>query len=121
MQRVLAADGNSYAGTDTCEGIYAKRSHRSDAAKPTHAGRRASSPARRHHSNSDTTGRYNGAAETGWTELHHTGPVAKVTGRARFADDYRVDGMLFAKLLSPMPHARVRRIDIVRSAWPCLV
>src|SRR4051794_29818643 len=38
--------------------------------------------------------------------------VAKVTGRARYAEDYRVDGMLFAKLLlSPMPHARVRRID----------
>jgi len=38
--------------------------------------------------------------------------VAKVTGRARFADDYRVDGMLFAKLLlSPMPHARIVRID----------
>src|SRR6058998_383238 len=38
--------------------------------------------------------------------------VAKVTGRARYAEDYRVDGMLFAKLLlSPMPHARVKRID----------
>jgi xanthine dehydrogenase molybdenum-binding subunit len=38
--------------------------------------------------------------------------VAKVTGRARYAEDYRVDGMLFAKLLlSPMPHARVRRLD----------
>src|SRR5512142_159603 len=38
--------------------------------------------------------------------------VAKVTGRARYAEDYRADGMLFAKLLlSPMPHARVRRID----------
>jgi xanthine dehydrogenase molybdenum-binding subunit len=38
--------------------------------------------------------------------------VAKVTGRALFAEDYRADGMLFAKLLlSPMPHARVRRID----------
>jgi CO/xanthine dehydrogenase Mo-binding subunit len=38
--------------------------------------------------------------------------VAKVTGRARYAEDYRVDGMLFCKLLtSPMPHARVRRID----------
>ena len=38
--------------------------------------------------------------------------VAKVTGRARFSDDYRVDGMLFAKLLlSPMPHAKVVRID----------
>src|SRR6187455_2048735 len=38
--------------------------------------------------------------------------VAKVTGRARYAEDYRADGMLFTKLLlSPMPHARVRRID----------
>src|SRR6059058_288054 len=38
--------------------------------------------------------------------------IAKVTGRARYAEDYRVEGMLFAKLLlSPMPHARVRRVD----------
>ena len=38
--------------------------------------------------------------------------VAKVTGRARYAEDFRADGMLFCKLLlSPMPHARVRRID----------
>ena len=38
--------------------------------------------------------------------------VAKVTGKARYAEDFRVDGMLFAKLLlSPIPHARVRRID----------
>jgi xanthine dehydrogenase molybdenum-binding subunit len=38
--------------------------------------------------------------------------VAKVTGKAKYAEDYRVDGMLFAKLLlSPMPHARVVRID----------
>jgi CO/xanthine dehydrogenase Mo-binding subunit len=38
--------------------------------------------------------------------------VAKVTGRARYAEDHRADGMLFAKLLlSPMPHARVRRLD----------
>ena len=38
--------------------------------------------------------------------------VAKVTGRARYAEDFRADGMLFAKLLvSPMPHGRVRRID----------
>ena len=38
--------------------------------------------------------------------------VAKVTGRAKYAEDYRADGMLFAKLLlSPMPHARVRHID----------
>ena len=38
--------------------------------------------------------------------------VAKVTGRARYAEDYRAEGMLFSKLmLSPMPHARVRNID----------
>ena len=39
--------------------------------------------------------------------------VAKVTGRAKYAEDYRADGMLFAKLLlSPMPHARVRHMDM---------
>jgi xanthine dehydrogenase molybdenum-binding subunit len=38
--------------------------------------------------------------------------VAKVTGRAKYAEDFRADGMLFAKLLlSPMPHARIRNID----------
>jgi xanthine dehydrogenase molybdenum-binding subunit len=38
--------------------------------------------------------------------------VAKVTGRAKYAEDFRVEGMLFAKLLlSPRPHARVTRID----------
>src|ERR1700680_561447 len=38
--------------------------------------------------------------------------VAKVTGKAKYAEDYRADGMLFAKLLlSPLPHARVRHID----------
>ncbi len=38
--------------------------------------------------------------------------VAKVTGRAKFAEDFRADGMLFAKqLLSSMPHARIVRID----------
>src|SRR5881409_1867706 len=37
---------------------------------------------------------------------------AKVTGRARYAEDFRAQGMLFARLLlSPYPHARVRRID----------
>jgi len=37
---------------------------------------------------------------------------AKVTGQAKYAEDFRADGMLFCKLLlSPMPHARVRRID----------
>ncbi len=38
--------------------------------------------------------------------------VAKVTGRAKYAEDFRAEGMLFAKLLlSPLPHARIRRID----------
>src|SRR5947208_13127997 len=38
--------------------------------------------------------------------------VAKVTGKAKYSEDHRVDGMLFCKLLSsPMPHARVRRLD----------
>ena len=38
--------------------------------------------------------------------------VAKVTGKAKYAEDFRADGMLWAKLLlSPMPHARVLSID----------
>jgi CO/xanthine dehydrogenase Mo-binding subunit len=38
--------------------------------------------------------------------------VAKVTGRAKYSEDFRAEGMLFAKLLlSPLPHARIRRID----------
>ena len=38
--------------------------------------------------------------------------VAKVTGKAKYAEDYKAEGMLWAKLLlSPMPHARVIRID----------
>src|SRR5215510_5512857 len=48
------------------------------------------------------------------TGQNYTSPdlVAKVTGRAKYAEDYRAEGMLFAKLLlSPMPHARVRHID----------
>src|SRR5258708_6219880 len=37
---------------------------------------------------------------------------AKVTGQARYAEDYHAEGMLFCKLLlSPMPHARVKHID----------
>jgi CO/xanthine dehydrogenase Mo-binding subunit len=37
--------------------------------------------------------------------------VAKVTGKAKYAEDYRAEGMLFAKLLlSPVPHGHVRAI-----------
>ena len=32
--------------------------------------------------------------------------VAKVTGQAKYAEDFRAEGMVFAKLLlSPMPHS----------------
>jgi len=38
--------------------------------------------------------------------------VAKVTGTAKYAEDFRADGMVFCRLLtSPMPHARVKNID----------
>jgi CO/xanthine dehydrogenase Mo-binding subunit len=38
--------------------------------------------------------------------------VAKVTGKARYAEDWRVEGMLFCKLLtSPYPHAKVTKLD----------
>jgi len=38
--------------------------------------------------------------------------VAKVTGRAKYSEDFRPEGMLFAKLLlSPMPHARIQNLD----------
>src|SRR5438045_8091491 len=53
-------------------------------------------------------------ADTKLVGQNYTTPdlVAKVTGGAKYAEDYRADGMLFTKLLlSPMPHARVRRID----------
>ena len=37
---------------------------------------------------------------------------AKVTGRSKYAEDFRAEGMLFTKLLlSPYPHALVKRID----------
>jgi xanthine dehydrogenase molybdenum-binding subunit len=37
---------------------------------------------------------------------------AKVTGRAHYAEDFRAQGMLFARLLlSPFPHARVKSMD----------
>lgn len=38
--------------------------------------------------------------------------IAKVTGKSKYAEDYRAEGMLFVKLFtSPMPHAKVRKID----------
>ena len=38
---------------------------------------------------------------------------AKVTGEAKYAEDFRADGMVFCRLLhSTMPHARVTRIDV---------
>ena len=37
---------------------------------------------------------------------------AKVTGAAKYAEDFRPEGLLRAKLLlSPYPHARVKNID----------
>jgi CO/xanthine dehydrogenase Mo-binding subunit len=47
--------------------------------------------------------------------VNYTTPdiVAKVTGKARYAEDYKAEGMLWTKLLlSPMPHARVVSIDV---------
>src|SRR3954469_11825209 len=39
--------------------------------------------------------------------------VAKVTGKSKYAEDFRAEGMLFAKLLlSPLPHARIARLDV---------
>ena len=49
------------------------------------------------------------------TGTNYTPPdlLAKVTGRAKYAEDYRAEGMLFAKLLlSPMPHCRVRGMNL---------
>src|SRR5918993_2401098 len=38
--------------------------------------------------------------------------VAKVTGGAKYAEDFRADGMVFIKLMqSPRPHAKIRSID----------
>ena len=37
---------------------------------------------------------------------------AKVTGHAKYAEDFRADGMLYCRILtSSMPHARVTSID----------
>ncbi len=55
------------------------------------------------------------AAEHPLVGTDYTTPdlVAKVTGQAKYAEDYRAEGMLFTKLLlSPMPHARVVAIEM---------
>jgi len=42
---------------------------------------------------------------------------AKVTGKAKYAEDFRAEGMLFCKLLlSPVPHGRVKHLDLSKSA-----
>ena len=61
------------------------------------------------------------AAETGAGTMSYThigknfvppDIFGKVTGKAKYAEDYSVDGMVYARLYtSPMPHARVRHID----------
>jgi len=55
-----------------------------------------------------------------FTNIGHPRPpsdaVAKVTGAARYADDYTFPGMLFgATLRAGIPHARIRRIDTSRA------
>jgi xanthine dehydrogenase molybdenum-binding subunit len=41
---------------------------------------------------------------------------AKVTGKAKYAEDFRVDGMLFSKLLlSPVAHGRVKHLDVSKA------
>jgi xanthine dehydrogenase molybdenum-binding subunit len=38
--------------------------------------------------------------------------IAKVTGRSKYAEDFRAEGMLFCRLiLSPMPHGRIKSVD----------
>src|SRR4029077_3240894 len=41
---------------------------------------------------------------------------AKVTGQAKYAEDFRIDGMLFCKLLlSPVAHGRVKRLNVSKA------
>jgi xanthine dehydrogenase molybdenum-binding subunit len=41
---------------------------------------------------------------------------AKVTGQAKYAEDYKIDGMVFCRLLtSPVPHARITNINTARA------
>ena len=46
------------------------------------------------------------------TNLQRIDGVEKVAGHAIYAGDLRLPGMAYAKVLrSPLPHARIRRID----------
>jgi len=41
---------------------------------------------------------------------------AKVSGKAKYAEDFRAEGMLYSRLLtSPLPHARVLNIDVTEA------
>src|ERR1700737_2742400 len=41
---------------------------------------------------------------------------AKGTGKAKYAEDFRAEGMLFCKLLlSPVPHGRVKHLDLSKA------
>ena len=41
---------------------------------------------------------------------------AKVTGKAKYAEDFRIDGMLFSKLLlSPVAHGRVKHLNVSKA------
>ena len=38
--------------------------------------------------------------------------LAKVTGQAKYAEDFRAEGMVFCRFLpSPFPHARIKSLD----------
>jgi xanthine dehydrogenase molybdenum-binding subunit len=40
----------------------------------------------------------------------------KITGKAKYAEDFNVEGMLYARLLtSPIPHARIVRLDVSKA------
>lgn len=60
-----------------------------------------------------------GERATGWTEADTANErmaLAKVTGKLVFTDDLSLPGMLHAKALrSPLPHARIRRVDVRRA------
>ena len=41
---------------------------------------------------------------------------AKVIGKSKYAEDFRADGMFFCQLLlSPVPHGRVKQLDISKA------